>query len=569
MSYLGEFGRRAPNQVFLSIVLGAIAGLAYAGLIPTLLLALSAPEPMTVADMANEPFYAFGLEIAHHQAAALFLTLCLIIWTSRTLSQILLLRVALVVSADLRQQLFQVVARSSIECLETVGLVRINTALTTDVGRIVVGARTIPDLLINSITVTGVLAFLFFVNSSVFIFILVAIFVGGITYRLPIYIASRYLLRVRKVYEQQGEATRALVQGAQELKINHAKREHFFRDVLSSNERLAVALEIRGTSLTKAAVSYGDLISISTVGIVAFIFVNYRTISQNELTGIVMGLLYLVGPIAAIMGAVPQIAVAKIAQQKLNELLRDMPAEVEDVPPKPVDEWQSIRFADVVYRHSSTESTRGFSVGPFDLELRRGEITMIVGGNGSGKSTIGKLISMHYLPAAGTVKFDDTIIGHELVSSYRQEVTAIFSNYYLFDHLFGLAGHDQVAIDAYLSILKLDEKVKIQNGAFSTINLSDGQRRRLALLTAFLEDRSLYVFDEWAADQDPEFKQFFYQHLLGDLRKANKAVVVITHDDRYFNVADQLVFIEDGKIVRKQKLSHALDLTVHPQPCCP
>src|SRR5471032_351590 len=115
VNYLGEFGRRAPNQVFLSIVLGAIAGLAYAGLIPTLLLALAAPEPMTVADMANEPFYAFGLEIENYHAAALFLTLCLIIWTSRTLSQILLLRVALVVSADLRQQLFQVVARSSIE----------------------------------------------------------------------------------------------------------------------------------------------------------------------------------------------------------------------------------------------------------------------------------------------------------------------------------------------------------------------------------------------------------------------------------------------------------------------
>ncbi|MFD1905689.1 ATP-binding cassette domain-containing protein [Paenibacillus rhizoplanae] len=67
----------------------------------------------------------------------------------------------------------------------------------------------------------------------------------------------------------------------------------------------------------------------------------------------------------------------------------------------------------------------------------------------------------------------------------------------------------QDEIDRYLKMLDLDGKVSIDNGRFSTLKLSGGQRKRLALLICYLEDRPIYLFDEWAADQDPEFRKFF------------------------------------------------------------
>ena len=99
----------------------------------------------------------------------------------------------------------------------------------------------------------------------------------------------------------------------------------------------------------------------------------------------------------------------------------------------------------------------------------------------------------------------------------------------------------------------MDQKVTLQGRSFSTLDLSQGQRRRLAL-TAYLEDRPIYVFDEWAADQDPQYKEIFYKTLLPDLCKRGKLVVVITHDDRYFHLGNQVIKLEDGKAVEYRKV---------------
>jgi putative ATP-binding cassette transporter len=100
----------------------------------------------------------------------------------------------------------------------------------------------------------------------------------------------------------------------------------------------------------------------------------------------------------------------------------------------------------------------------------------------------------------------------------------------------------------YLERLHLNHKVTIKDGVFSTTQLSQGQRKRLALLCAYIEDRPFYLFDEWASDQDPLFKEVFYTQLLPELRSLGKAVLVITHDDRYFGVADRLIKLDYGRI---------------------
>lgn len=548
MNMLKQFTYKAPNRIVASIILGMIAGGCYATLIPTLLAAIEAP--LETAGPFDIPTYTLlGVEISHYRLASWFAALCVTIWASRSLSQIILVRVAIEVAQDLRTSIFYAVSHAPIARLERVGLDRINLGLSADVGRVVAGGRAFPDIIINSITVLGVLGFILYLNSSVFWFTLAGILAGGITFQLPVVWGNRYFTRSRQVADEQAEAIRGLVAGAKELKINQVKRDRFFRDVLLHNERATAALEATGSTILRAAISYGDLINMLSVGGIAFILVNYRAIGQSQLTGVVMALLYLTGPVAMILGSVPQLAIGVAAQRRIAQLLSELPAENLPHEATACQRWRSLQFSEVRYRHLTNDETRAFEVGPLDFELRRGEVTFIVGGNGSGKSTIAKLVTMHYLPSSGTILLDGEALSSDRLQPYREEVCAVFSDYYLFDRLLDVPPGQEARITGYLSRLGLSDKVTLSKGHFSTLKLSDGQRRRLALLVAYIEDRSLYVFDEWAADQDPEFRRFFYEVLLPEMRDADKAVVAITHDDRYFHLADQVLRVEDGRVV--------------------
>src|SRR6185369_4993504 len=119
---------------------------------------------------------------------------------------------------------------------------------------------------------------------------------------------------------------------------------------------------------------------------------------------------------------------------------------------------------------------------------------------------------------------------------------------------------DEQALE-YLKQLQLTQKVEVKDGVLSTTKLSQGQRKRLALLTAYLEDRPIYLFDEWAADQDPLFKQVFYYELLPELKARAKTVLVISHDDRFYEVGDRIIKLESGKIVYDQAVVPALTET--------
>lgn len=191
----------------------------------------------------------------------------------------------------------------------------------------------------------------------------------------------------------------------------------------------------------------------------------------------------------------------------------------------------------------------GFRLGPIDLVFEPGQITFIVGGNGSGKSTLAKLITGLYVPRSGSLSLNGERIDHDNIEWYRQNSSAVFTDFHLFEDYLGF---DRPGIDAevqrYLDELQIAHKVTVQDGRLSTVDLSQGQRKRLALLTALLEDRQIYVFDEWAADQEPRFRDVFYHEILTDLKRRGKTVIVITHDDRYFDCADQLVKLDFGLI---------------------
>ncbi len=561
MRLFAAFAKHAPNKVFFSIVLGGLAGASYALLIPLVLAAL-APDPEGLQPVTREGVRVFSLLVSKHRFAAVFLGACVFILTARSISQVVLSRVSMEVTSELRVAMYRRISAAPVAALEKLGSARLIAALTTDVPRIVMGARLLPDLLTNSITLLGTLGYLWYLDEHVFDFVLLAIVFGAVTYQVPMLVGRRYLARSRRHVDHLQEAIRGLIYGAKELKLDVAKREAYYREILLDHERNVLEADKAGHTVLRAAMNYGDLLSFFVIGAVCFVFVNYHAVGGRELVGVIMALLYVTGPLAILLNFVPQVAMAKVSLDKVDELFRLIPEEPAGAPDAGRARWASVlRLEQIVYSYPSAQGEAGFAVGPLDLELRRGEIVFIVGGNGSGKSTLGKLITQHYAPSAGALYFDDERVSPDTLNMVRSGIAAVYSDYYLFDRLLGRSPEGQEQrVAQLLRACAIDHKVSFKDGKFSSLDLSDGQKRRLALVVALLEDKQLYLFDECAADQDPGFKQVFYRQILPALKTEGKAVVVISHDDRYFDAADRLVVMEDGRIQRIEERRSAAPL---------
>jgi putative ATP-binding cassette transporter len=548
MKLFSLFTDKAPNKVFFSIVLGAMAGICYSFLIPLVLNSIGDNGYGETAAI-KEAHQFLGFEVSNYNFAALFITACAFILVFRTLSQILLIQVAMDISTELRQKIYQHIIKAPIAELDKMGPSRLIATITADVARIVGGARVLPDILISSVTVLGLLGFLSYLNPKVFWFVIVAIVIGALTYQLPMYLGNHFFAKGRFHIDGLHESIRGLIYGTKELKLNNQKREFFFKEFLLKSESDLIKSEKTGHSIVTAGMAYGDLIGFLVIAVVSFIFISYQSISTEELIGVIMALLYITGPMGMILNSIPQISIAKISLNSVKRLLDDIPEELIEMSTNKLDNnWQSIVFKDVSYQYESGDEA--FSLGPVDLTINRGEITFIVGGNGSGKSTLSKLLALHYSPTQGHIEFGGLKVDATSINSCRQVISAIFTDYYLFQSLLGVVDEkDREMVQTHLKELGLDKKVKLENGTFSTITLSDGQKKRLALLVSFLEDRDLYIFDEWAADQDPVFKSVFYHTILPDLKAQGKAVVVISHDDRFFGIADQVIVMAEGEVV--------------------
>jgi putative ATP-binding cassette transporter len=172
----------------------------------------------------------------------------------------------------------------------------------------------------------------------------------------------------------------------------------------------------------------------------------------------------------------------------------------------------------------------------------------LVGGNGSGKTTLLKLITALYPPDEGGIRVDDLVIGPTNAQSYRNLFSAIFSDFHLFEKLHGLGDATPERVNELLRRMELSDKTAFEGGRFTNINLSTGQRKRLALVVAYLEDKPVYLFDEVAADQDPHFRRYFYETMLPELKAKGRTIVVVSHDDRYFHLADRVLKMDDGKL---------------------
>ncbi|KPA11002.1 ABC transporter ATP-binding protein, partial [Candidatus Magnetomorum sp. HK-1] len=268
---------------------------------------------------------------------------------------------------------------------------------------------------------------------------------------------------------------------------------------------------------------------------------------------LITALLYIYSPLSMIYKFAPHVVMSNIAIEKLNNLEDKLNnAAAKTVKPSTIlNDFQTIELKSLLFNYTDKDNQALFQVGPLDLTINKGEIIFIAGGNGSGKSTLLKMLTgLYETISPGEIILDGSVLTKERVPDYRELFTIIFTDYHLFNKLYGLDHIDPSLITSLLEEMELDKKTQYVNHQFTNTNLSTGQKKRLAYLAARLENKPIYVFDEWAADQDPNFRQYFYTTIIKDLKRAGKTIIAVTHDDRYFHEADRLIQIKDGKIIQ-------------------
>jgi putative ATP-binding cassette transporter len=301
------------------------------------------------------------------------------------------------------------------------------------------------------------------------------------------------------------------------------------------------------------ASSWGQLLFFVLIGLLLFALPDLTNIDKNTQSGYTLIFLYMMAPLEIVLAMFPTLGRAGVALDKVEamgiSLAKESAQDEAMTMAKPERSWEKLELIGVTHSYHQEQENSSFILGPLNLAFHAGEIVFMAGGNGSGKTTFAKLLTGLYVPEDGEIKLDGLKITDDTRESYRQHFSAIFSDFYLFESLLGLESPnlDDQAQD-YLGQLQLNHKVKVENGKFSTTALSQGQRKRLALLTTYLEDRPFYVFDEWAADQDPLFKDIFYNQLLPGLKAKGKTVLVISHDSSYYYLADRIIKLEYGKL---------------------
>jgi putative ATP-binding cassette transporter len=455
---------------------------------------------------------------------------------------------------NVRVRLADKVRRLDLEALEAIGEADIHGRIVRETSAVAQSARPMFAAAQSVLMLVFTMGYILLVSPMAWL--LVAGILGGGT---AIYLRDRQrveddLKAAATAEDQLTTNLTGLLKGFKEVRLNRAKSDDVFHELRATATQVQ---DIRTATmlLFSKNVVFVELFFLTLIGSLVFVLPVLSPSFSTSVTKIVAAVLYQMGPLGNVVMMIPVLAQVNVTlgnlqglEDKLDEGLRRM-AEVTPVGADPVLDFQTIQFEGVTFRYRAPDGTVSFQMGPVDEQLRRGEVLFLVGGNGSGKTTLLKLITALYHPQEGCIRVDGVAVGPANVQSYRHLFSAIFSDFHLFDKLHGLRNAQPEQVDLLLRRMNIAHKTAFLDGSFSNILLSTGQRKRLALVVSYLEDKPILIFDEVAADQDPEFRVYFYETMLKELKEAGKTVVVVSHDDRYFHCADRVLVMNYGRLV--------------------
>ncbi|AZE12486.1 PvdE, pyoverdine ABC export system, fused ATPase-permease component [Pseudomonas chlororaphis subsp. aureofaciens] len=524
------------TTVVISVALGMVGGLAITLLLATINNALHSATGMTQGVVLT------------------FAALCLLALTSSIVSDIGTNYVGQRIIAALRKDLGEKVLSAPITQIERYRSHRLIPVLTHDVDTISDFSFAFTPLAIATTVTLGCLGYLAYLSVPMFLMMVVAIIIGT---SVQLVAGGKGIKGFDEARDHEDELQRyynAIASGAKELRIHRPRRFRMNTQRIQKTADRISDIQVRSVNIYILAKSFGSMLFFVVIGLALAMQAYYPNPDPAVITGFVLVLLYMKGPLEHVVGYLPIVGKAKIAFARIRELSERFsspePHLLMDDSEAPQAVVHSLELRGVSYSPPPVAGSEPFHLGPINLNIRQGDIVFIAGENGCGKTTLIKLLLGLYQPQSGEIRLNGEAVTDRLRDDYRQLFTTVFADYHLFDDLVqGNAGKSLDIATQYLDRLEIAHKVSIKDGAFTTTDLSTGQRKRLALINAWLEERPVLVFDEWAADQDPAFRRIFYTELLPDLKRLGKTIIVISHDDRYFDIADQLVRMKAGQVM--------------------
>jgi len=453
----------------------------------------------------------------------------------------------------LRLSVIDKLRRSELLTVERLGRGNLYTLVSQESNHLSVTFPLIVEGIQQGFLLCILLVYLAYLSPAALLTLLTGVFFGYIAYRL---IDREFRETMLMIQDRQGEMLDAIgdiIHGAKELRLNQKKSDDVFalyRKMSRSAENLLIIWGENWASL----VLLSSIVTYAMLGVVGFAFPGLLPGFDSVIFQVIPVMLFCLGAASKLIVRTPMFVRADVGLRSILDIDRQLSA-AGGISPQEArqgaayfEDFQALAFSGLSFSYRDTDDAAVFTAGPLDLTVRRGETVFLVGGNGSGKSTVLRLITGLFPAESGRILVDDTPVVGRAMAGYRELFTAIFVDFHLFEQLYGLEHVDPNRVNRMIEEMGLGGKVQYDDGRFTQLVLSTGQRKRLALVVALLEDRPVYVFDEWSAEQDAQFREYFYRRVLPDLKARGKTVIAVTHDERYWHVADRVVKMDLGRV---------------------
>ena len=538
-----DFIRRArPGELRIMLALTLVGGLANAALVV----------------MVNVLTATIGRGGVPHLAGfVIFVGAFLLYYGSNRLALVRAHTVVERLLKELRLRVFNTLRHSELAVVDRLGRGNLFTLIAHETNRISVAFPVLVDSFQQSILLTVSLLYLAWLSPIAFAVFMLSVGLGYIGYRAT---HEDFRLPMAKGLLAQGELLDAVsdtVDGFKELRLNTRRR----LAARAAFQRISAAVEVARDATGQqwaSMIMLGNVVTYFMLGIVAFVLPSYVATQDQIIFQLVPTLLFCLGPLAKLVVQAPMFIQAETGLRGILDVERQLgaaepiTAAASRAGAPHFTSFQRIDYENLTFTRRNAEGVGEFALGPFSLSLTRGETVFLLGGNGSGKSTALRLCTGLLPPDSGQIRVDGRRIDYGVLGGFRELFATVFVDFHLFDRLYGLEQTDPAIVQALLVEMDLAHKVRFENGVFSDLALSTGQRKRLGLITALLEDRPVIVFDEWSAEQDAEFREYFYRVILSRLKAQGKTVLMVTHDERYLGCADRTITFELGRVVTAQ-----------------
>ena len=492
-------------------------------------------------------------------AIALFLVaLTLFIWSQPFVTTTITAEIEAIIH-KMRVRLMDAVRRSELLSIDDIGRSRIVAAINSDAGVLTQASNTLVYSMQSVVLIFFISIYVAYLSIAAFIMSVVIVGIAGTVFHLR---SRRLALERARAADQERQLFDRMddfLDGFKEVRLNKARSVALFDDAVEVS-RAAANIKIGAQVQT-----FRQIVSVQSymyvlLGAVVFAAPRFgESLGGASIPKATTALLFVVGACFGLVQSIPILLNANAAADRLQKLVSDLSATASVLPDdtRVLTHFGVIEMRNIVFRYVDKFSDTAFHIGPIDFTLRSGELVFITGGNGSGKSTLLRVLAGLYPPDSGEMTLDGMHVNNDTRDSYRSLFSAIFFDYHLFHRLYGIPEPDPVEIGRLLAQFRLDNKTGLSHGEFRTLDLSSGQRRRLALIVSLLERRPILLLDEWTAEQDPEFRRKFYDELLPQLMQAGKTVVVITHDDRYLDELElpaRRIRMDEGRVVDQRSM---------------